>query len=206
MTHAHEPSRKVDGHAAPTAAPRRETSAVPVPSVVFLSDVPELQRSLGNAVVARMLTARRRQKDQTDEQAPASAVGDVLTSPGKPLEEPVRREMESRIGADFSDVRLHTDSTAHTAAESVRADAFTSGRHIVFQRGRYDTTSAAGKHMLAHELTHVVQQRSGPVAGTDTGDGLRVSHPSDAFERAAEATATRVMNDPVPEEDEFRGA
>lgn len=202
---AHQSPDKGDGRADP-AVIRRKAPAVPAPPVAFPADVPALQRSLGNAVVAGMLAARRRESDQTQEQAPASAVGHVLTSPGKPLEEPVRREMESRIGVDFSDVRLHTDSAAHTAAESVRADAFTSGSHIVFRRGRYDTTSAAGKHMLAHELSHVVQQRSGPVAGTDTGAGLRVSDPSDAFERAAEATASRVMNDPVPEDDGLRGA
>lgn len=198
--HAHESPDKKDRQADPMAT-RRETAAVPLSPGVAPHDVPGLQRSLGNAVVARILAAQREKSDQTDEQTPASAVGDVLTSPGKPLEEPVRREMEGRIGADFSDVRLHTDDAANAAAASVRADAFTSGSHIVFQRGRYDTTSAAGRHMLAHELTHVVQQRSGPVAGTDTGDGLRVSDPSDAFERAAEATAARVTNGPAPDND-----
>ncbi|EDY48922.1 hypothetical protein SSCG_01950 [Streptomyces clavuligerus] len=58
------------------------------------------------------------------------------------------------------------------------------------------------KHTLAHELTHVVQQRQGPVAGTDNGTGLRVSDPSDHFERAAEANARAVMSGPVPERPE----
>jgi hypothetical protein len=202
--HTHESPDKGDGRP-DHAMTRRETTAAPAPSMVSPREVADLQRILGNAEVARML-AQRRESGQADEPAQAAAVGDVLSSPGKPLEEPVRREMESRIGVDFSDVRLHTDSAANTAAESVRADAFTSGNHIAFRRGRYDTTSVAGKHILAHELTHVRQQRSGPVAGTDTGEGVRVSDPSDAFERAAEATATRVMNEPVPEDDEFHGA
>lgn len=197
--HAHESRDKMDSR--PGKSPTvRAPEAGPVPAVISGKDVPGLQQSLGNTAVARML--QRREAGETDETEPVSAVGAVLRAPGKPIDEPVRQEMESRIGADFSDVRLHTDAAAHTAAESVRADAFTSGSHIVFQRGRYDTSSAAGKHMLAHELTHVVQQRSGPVAGTDTGDGLRVSDPSDVFERAAEATAAQVMKDGVPEHEE----
>jgi hypothetical protein len=152
-----------------------------------------LQRLAGNAAVARL------RAHQVDEQAAVqrAVVRDALRSAERPLDDGVRAEMESRLDADFSDVRVHTDATAHSAAESVQAHAFTSGSHIVFQRGRYDTTSPAGKHMLAHELTHVTQQRSGPVAGTDTGDGLRVSDPSDRFERAAETNAARVMSAPA---------
>jgi len=101
--------------------------------------------------------------------------------------------MEGRLGAGLSDVRIHTDSTAHRAAEAVSARAFTTGSHIAFQRGQYDPASGAGRQTLAHELAHVLQQRSGGVAGTDAGDGIRVSHPSDRFERAAETTAQRAM-------------
>ncbi|BCK72605.1 hypothetical protein Srufu_065580 [Streptomyces libani subsp. rufus] len=135
----------------------------------------------------------------------------ALGRPGRPararppLDEPVRADMETRLGADFSDVRVHTDTSAHESAEAVQAHAYTSGSHIVFQRGRYDTSSASGRHMLAHELTHVIQQRNGPVAGTDRGDGTKVSDPSDRFEKEAEANASRVLSaevqrtaDPAP--------
>ena len=101
--------------------------------------------------------------------------------------------MESRLGSSFADVRVHTGAQADQAAAGVQAEAFTVGSHLVFQHGRYQTGSAAGKEMLAHELTHVLQQRSGPVAGTDAGDGLAVSDPSDRFERAAAANARAVM-------------
>ncbi|WJY42754.1 DUF4157 domain-containing protein [Streptomyces sp. P9-2B-2] len=134
-----------------------------------------------------------------------SAVQDVLRASGRPLDEPVRADMETRLGADFSDVRVHTDTSAHESAEAVQAHAYTSGSHIVFQRGRYNTSSASGRHMLAHELTHVIQQRNGPVAGTDRGDGTKVSDPSDRFEKEAEANASRVLSaevqrtaDPAP--------
>jgi len=109
-----------------------------------------------------------------------------------------RTEMEGRLGQDFSDVRVHTDSAAHESASSVNAHAYTVGSNVVFQRGRYDTDSTEGKTMLAHELTHVVQQRSGPVDGTDAGGGIKVSDPSDRFEREAAANADAVMSTPAP--------
>ncbi|MFD4776541.1 DUF4157 domain-containing protein, partial [Streptomyces sp. NPDC058427] len=138
-----------------------------------------LQRTVGNAAVARMLAGRPVQR---------SAVHDVLGTAGRPLEQPVREDMEARFGgADFSGVRLHTDATAQRSAAEIGARAYTSGQHIVLGGAKTD------EHTLAHELTHVVQQRSGPVAGTDDGTGLRVSDPSDRFERAAEANAHRVM-------------
>ncbi|WP_305039479.1 DUF4157 domain-containing protein [Frankia sp. Cj3] len=168
-----------------------------------------LQRVAGNAPVARLFESGRHVRDDSgghDQVVPRdtgqpdpvqrSAVHDVVRSAGRPLAGGLRAEMEARLGADFSDVRLHTDAAGHTAAESVRAEAFTSGSHIAFRHGGFDPSTVAGKHTLAHELTHVVQQRSGPVAGTDVGDGLRVSDPSDRYEREAEATATRVMAAP----------
>jgi hypothetical protein len=80
----------------------------------------------------------------------------------------------------------------------MNAQAYTVGSSVVFQRDRYDPASADGRLMLAHELTHVVQQRSGPVDGTDAGGGVRVSDPSDRFERAAVANAERAMAQPAP--------
>ena len=106
--------------------------------------------------------------------------------------------MEARLGHDFGDVRVHDDSRAHDSAVSVNANAYTVGSNIVFQRDRFDPGSADGKLTLAHELTHVVQQRSGPVDGTPTGGGIKVSDPSDRYEREASANAERVMSGPAP--------
>jgi Domain of unknown function (DUF4157) len=123
---------------------------------------------------------------------PARPVPDLLPGPGQPLADPVRQEMQARLGADFSGVRVHADSAARASAAEVGAGAYTSGDHVVIGDGGTD------KHTLAHELTHVIQQRQGPVAGTDNGAGLRVSHPSDPFERAAESNAVRVMSGSAP--------
>ena len=119
---------------------------------------------------------------------PARAVLDVLRDPGQPLGAPVREEMEARLGADFSDVRLHADAAARASAVGIGARAYTSGSHVVIGDGSVD------KHTLAHELFHVIQQRQGPVAGADHGDGFKMSDPSDVYEKAAEANAAQVMH------------
>ncbi|MEV6123304.1 DUF4157 domain-containing protein [Streptomyces sp. NPDC052077] len=119
-----------------------------------------------------------------------SAVHDILRTSGRPLDDATRTDMESRLGADFSDVRIHDDAAAKASAAELGARAYTSGSHVVIGDG------GADDHTLAHELTHVVQQRRGPVAGTDNGQGLRISDPTDRHEREAEANATRVMARP----------
>ncbi|WP_231904944.1 eCIS core domain-containing protein [Streptantibioticus cattleyicolor] len=164
-----------------------------------------LQTTVGNAAVARMIQRQRRAHrppgggreaatGTETEAAPVrrSAVHDVLRSPGRPLAEPVRTEMESRLGEDFRAVHVHDDTPAARSAAEIGARAYTSGDHVVLGRGGSDA------HTLAHELTHVIQQRRGPVAGTGTGSGLRVSSPSDRFERAAEANATEALRRPLP--------
>jgi hypothetical protein len=146
-----------------------------------------LQRAVGNAGVGALVEEER------------SPVHDVVSSGGgSPLDAETRADMETRMGADFSDVRVHTDGAAHESARSVNAQAYTVGSNIVFQRDRYDPGSDSGRHMLAHELTHVVQQRSGPVDGTDAGGGVKVSDPGDRFERAAVDNASRVLALPAP--------
>ena len=120
------------------------------------------------------------------------------TGGGSPLDVDTRTDMESPLGHDFGDVRVHTDSRAHDSAQAVNAHAYTVGSNVVFQRDKYDPSSTEGKTMLAHELTHVVQQRSGPVDGTPTGGGVQVSDPSDRFEQEAAANADRAMSAPAP--------
>jgi hypothetical protein len=85
----------------------------------------------------------------------------ALTGSGRPLPESVRAYMEPRFHTDFSAVRLHTDANAHDLARSVNAQAFTVGTNVVFGAGRYAPETDSGKHLLAHELTHVVQQSGG---------------------------------------------
>jgi hypothetical protein len=82
---------------------------------------------------------------------------------GRPLPDEVRSFMESRFNADFSPVRVHTDSEAVQMNRELNAQAFTNGNDVYFGAGRYDPHNTAGKRLLAHELTHVVQQNNGSV-------------------------------------------
>lgn len=93
----------------------------------------------------------------------------VASSPGRPLDPTTRTFMESRFGYDFSGVRVHIGSRAGAAAESVQARAFTLKSDIVFGPGQYAPADSAGRKLIAHELTHVIQQGSASRAeGTQT--------------------------------------
>ncbi|MGB1251128.1 MAG: eCIS core domain-containing protein [Candidatus Promineifilaceae bacterium] len=80
---------------------------------------------------------------------------------GKPLDDTSRSFFEQRMGADFSNVRIHTDTNAIQTSRDINARAFTTGNNIAFNSGEYNPNTAAGKHLLAHELTHTIQQNHG---------------------------------------------
>jgi hypothetical protein len=146
-----------------------------------------LQRTIGNAAVARLIEEDRRTHDGIPgpESSPRTALDEALRSSGSPLDPGLRERMETAMGADFSSVVVHSGPVAQRSATALGARAFTTGNHIVLGEG------GATDHTMAHELTHVLQQRTGPVAGTDAS-GVRVSDPGDPFEREAETTARRL--------------
>jgi hypothetical protein len=113
-------------------------------------------------------------------------VREVLGLPGKPLDAATRADMEPRFGHDFSKVRVHADARAAEAAEAVNALAYTVGRDVVFGAGQYAPDTTVGRRLLAHELTHVVQQQGGAVEASvpQAAEG--------AAEREAGAVAERV--------------
>ncbi|MCP3804184.1 DUF4157 domain-containing protein [Allokutzneria sp. A3M-2-11 16] len=111
-------------------------------------------------------------------------VHDVLRTPGLPLEDSARQVMESRLGKDFSQVRVHTDQQAADSTGAVGANAYTVGNHIAFAPGRYRPGSVDGDRLLAHELTHVIQQR-GALPSSD----LMVGAEHHASESQADAVA-----------------
>jgi len=90
---------------------------------------------------------------------PAPGPSHVPPGPGTPLDHATRAYMERRIGDDFGDVRVHTGRQATLAARTLGARAYASGSHIVFGADRYDPVSPTGRRVLAHELTHVAQQK-----------------------------------------------
>ena len=101
-------------------------------------------------------------------EAPA-IVHDVLRSPGHPLDPAIKEYFEPRFGHDFTGVRVHTDGQATASARAVQARAYTVGPDIVFGTGQYAPATRAGQRLLAHELTHVVQQATSPAVRTIGG-------------------------------------
>lgn len=101
---------------------------------------------------------------------------------GKPLPEGLRNELETKLGTDFSDLRVHDDDKAAEQARSHDAVAFAKGKNVYFSAGSYDPSSSEGRELIAHEATHVAQQRDG-------GSGGGISAPGSAVEREADRVA-----------------
>lgn len=120
-----------------------------------------------------------------------AAAIDAERGGGSPLAEPVRAEMEQHFGVDLGPVRLHTGPTAAALNRSVQAEAFTAGTDV-FLSGGLDAASTSGRELLAHELTHVVQQSTGAA-----GDAATVSHPDDPAEVQARSVGQAVAAGPV---------
>lgn len=145
--------------------------AVETPESIGAGDVLRLQQAAGNSAVGSLVAA--------------------ISDGGAPLDATMRTDMERDLGADFSSVRVHTGADAARSASELSALAYTTGEDVVLGGG-IDASTAAGRHTLAHELSHVRQQREGPVAGTVGSDGIAVSDPGDSFELAAAEAARRV--------------
>jgi hypothetical protein len=147
------------------------------------------------------LQRRRKSSAQQKETLRDSAIADkeatslvkpVISSQGKPLDEQTRAFMEPRFGHDFSQVRVHTDTQASESARAINASAYTVGNNIVFGSHQYAPETSQGQKLLAHELTHVVQQNPDPVAAPSTVDQVSVGPATDSFEQAADHVASAV--------------
>jgi Domain of unknown function (DUF4157) len=137
--------------------------------------MPEPQLQCGCACGGTCPKCQTQRLVQEHERSPARPVGcgdlgqtaapriisDVLRSPGQPLDAATRAYFERRFGHDFNAVRVHTNAQAAESVRSVGARAYTVGRDVVFGEGQYQSHSFAGRRLIAHELTHVVQQSGG---------------------------------------------
>jgi Domain of unknown function (DUF4157) len=120
------------------------------------------------------------------------SVRHVLGSPGSPLGESVRAPMEARFGHSFADVRVHSDEAAARSAQAIEAHAYTFGRHVVMGGG-WQPDSPSGQHLLAHELTHVIQHSG---LNSDPGRATSISDPHDAAEQEAAHVAAHPGREP----------
>jgi hypothetical protein len=184
--HQHRPGNAIGQQDAAWQAARRAAAAGHARAVEPRAML-HLQRLAGNAGVASLVDHDTEEGDAGERRSPVLDV--VGRGGGSPLPTDVRADMEAGLGADFGDVRVHDDGPAAASAQAVSARAYTVGNDVVFNRGAYQPDTTEGRQTLAHELTHVVQQRSGPVDGTSTGDGVALSDPHDRFEQEAESKA-----------------
>ena len=111
-------------------------------------------------------------------------------SSGQPIENNTRQFMESAFGQDFGDVRIHTSSKAAESAEALGAEAYTMGKDVFFGVNRYQPGSKEGTELIAHELTHVVQQRSGRGSFQEK---ITIGQPGDVYEQEADKIARMVV-------------
>ena len=147
-----------------------------------------LQQNYGNRFVQRVIALQRAGSgkmavdpdiEQTIQQARGS---------GQPLDSHVQGQMESAFNAEFSSVRIHNDSRADQLNRALNAHAFTTGTDIFFRQGAHNPGSSSGRELLAHELTHVVQQN-----GDEVRPKLTLGEPGDRYEQEADQTARAVI-------------
>ncbi len=154
----------------------------------------QLQRSYGNSYVGQVIQRKCEEceKKEIQRQGEGFEAAMQRSSSGHALDRDTRSQMESRFGQNFSDVRVHTDDAATEAAQLVQAQAFTTGRDIYFGTGRFQPRSREGQKLLAHELTHVVQQRNGAVTAAMSKSVVGAA--GDRFEQEANAVADWVVD------------
>lgn len=127
-----------------------------------------------------------------------SIVHQVLRSSGQPLDPTARAFFDPRFGHDFSQVRLHTDALSTDSAEKLGARAYTVGTDIAFGTGQYAPETKAGRHLLAHELAHVVQQRQG------VSLKIRMSRLSDFNDKHKKHERAKLTDAEIEATDEFK--
>jgi len=155
------------------------------------AQVLNLQRQVGNQAVQRLLAQRSGDGAFELDEATTGRINSARGG-GQSLDGTVQEQMSTAMGQDFSGVRVHTSPEADTLNQQLSAKAFTTGQDIFFQQGAYDPGSSSGQELIAHELTHVVQQSSGAV--NSPGSGMTVNPPGDVYEQEADTIAKQAVH------------
>ena len=196
----------------PSKEPRKHERSLPSAPAGAKSSLLQLQRQHGNQYVQRFLQLSRSAEGDGKVMPDVERAIESSRGGGQSLDRGVQAQMGSALNADFSGVRVHTDAGADGLNQSLSAKAFTTGRDIYFRQGEYNPGSSGGRELLAHELTHVVQQnpdkvqtksddegsQAGCSCGTSAAPGpqmkLSVSQPGDQYEQEADRVANAVMH------------
>ncbi len=162
-------------------APQKQRPTGLAPS---FASVLRLQRLVGNRAVQRLLQRQDGGQGFDLDDETAGRINQARGG-GQALDSTVQKQMGASMGHDFSNVRVHDSPESDTLNQQLSAKAFTTGQDIFFRQGAYDPGSSGGQELIAHELSHVVQQGTGRVGGS--GSGMTVRPAGDAFEQEADA-------------------
>ena len=160
-------------------------------STADLPALTRLQKKVGNRAVQRLIAQRAdafSQGGELDDET-ASHI-QRQRGAGQPLDSQLQAKIQQASGQDFSGVKVHTSPEADALNRQLSATAFTTGQDIFFRDGAYDPHSNRGQELVAHELTHIVQQSSGAV-GSGAGR-MTVNPPGDVYEQEADAAARQL--------------
>ena len=150
----------------------------------------QMQRQYGNRYVQRVVELSRQGAGEAEATPEVEAAIQRKRGGGQALDNRVQAQMESAFGTDLSRVRVHTDGEADGLNRALSARAFTTGQDIFFRQGEYSPGSSSARELLAHELTHVVQQTE------KVQPKLTIGEPGDKYEQEADRVAQQVLRMP----------
>jgi hypothetical protein len=150
-----------------------------------------LQQQVGNRAVQRLLAQRSGQPAEVEDETVQQI--EQERGRGQEIDQAVQEKLGASMGFDFSQVKVHASPEADALNRELGAEAFTTGKDIFFREGAYDPHSSSGQELLAHEMTHVVQQSSGLAGG---GSRMTVNAPGDAYEQEADSVAQAATSAP----------
>lgn len=153
-----------------------------------VSGLASLQQLIGNRAVQRLLAQRSGDGPFELDDDTAGRINRERGG-GQPLDTALQKQASDAMGHDLSGVRVHTSPEADDLSHQLGAKAFTTNQDVFFREGAYEPHSSAGQELIAHELTHVVQQSSGAVGGVGK---MTVNPPGDVFEHEADSIAKTV--------------
>ncbi len=153
--------------------------------------VTELQRKR-RVDTEKQTTMNRITPEALTQKSIVNNINDLVSSGGQSLDAETLTFMESRFGHDFGEVKIHHNSTASESAKKLSANAYTIGSDIVFATGKYSPNTTSGKRLIAHELTHVIQQAN---VSVNQNDGLTIGIPGSTLEQSADKSADTIIGD-----------
>jgi hypothetical protein len=173
---------------AANSAPRQHRGQTEDQRFGYTQAILQLQRKYGNRLVQFVLALSRKGEGEAEIDPAVELAITQARGGGRALDSGVRRQMEHAFGCDFTRVRVHTGAQSDALNKTLNAVAFTTGQDIFFRDSTYDPGSRVGRELLAHELTHVVQQGGAALQGK-----LILGAADDPYEREADSVAREVV-------------